>query len=434
LKVVFAGLRRSGRLDLEAIETATRAAMHRAGAGVLNHLLQESAPVPARVACECGQSARYREKRSRNLLTVVGPVRFERAYYCCDCCHRGQSPRDRELDVLETDYSPGVRRMMAVVGSDASFDQGREQMELLAGLEVTRKAVERHAEAIGNDIASREQAEIQRAVQLDLPHVAGAEIPVLYIEMDGTGVPVTASEAEGRKGKNGDQPAHTREVKLGCVFTQTTTDQEGRPRRDDTSTTYAGAIETAEEFGRRMYRQAWQRGWSRAAKKVIIADGAIWIWNIADREFPGAIQIVDLYHAREHLWVLAGKLLSTDQRQRKRWVTGLQKKLDAGKVNSVVRQLRSFPASSIDAAELLRIEADYFERNAERMRYPDFRRQNLFVGSGVIEAACKTVIAQRLKQSGMFWTLRGANAIIALRCCRFNREFEDYWSSRRPAA
>lgn len=431
---MFAGLRRSGRLDLEAIETATRAAMHRAGAGVLNHLLQESAPVPARVACECGQSARYREKRSRNLLTAVGPVRFERAYYCCDCCHRGQSPRDRELDVLETDYSPGVRRMMAVVGSDASFDQGREQMELLAGLEVTRKAVERHAEAIGNDIASREQAEIQRAVQLDLPHIAGTEIPVLYIEMDGTGVPVTAAEAEGRKGKNGDQPAHTREVKLGCVFTQTTTDQEGRPMRDDTSTTYAGAIETAEEFGRRMYRQAWQRGWSRAAKKVIIADGAIWIWNIADREFPGAIQIVDLYHAREHLWVLAGKLLPTDHRQRKRWVTGLQKKLDAGKVKSVVRQLRSFPASSIDAAELLRIEADYFERNAERMRYPDFRRQKLFVGSGVIEAACKTVIAQRLKQSGMFWTLRGANAIIALRCCRFNREFEDYWSSRRPAA
>jgi hypothetical protein len=324
--------------------------------------------------------------------------------------------------------------MMAVVGSDASFDQGREQMELLAGLEVTRKAVERHAEAIGNDIASREQAEIQRAVQLDLPHIAGTEIPVLYIEMDGTGVPVTAAEAEGRKGKNGDQPAHTREVKLGCVFTQTTTDQEGRPMRDDTSTTYAGAIETAEEFGRRMYRQAWQRGWSRAAKKVIIADGAIWIWNIADREFPGAIQIVDLYHAREHLWVLAGKLLPTDHRQRKRWVTGLQKKLDAGKVKSVVRQLRSFPASSIDAAELLRIEADYFERNAERMRYPDFRRQKLFVGSGVIEAACKTVIAQRLKQSGMFWTLRGANAIIALRCCRFNREFEDYWSSRRPAA
>jgi hypothetical protein len=434
VNVIFAGLRRGGRLDLEAIETATRAAMHRAGAGVLNHLLQESGPVPARVACPCGQSARYREKRCRNLLTAVGPVRFERAYYCCHSCHHGQSPRDWELDILDTEYSPGVRRMMAVVGSDASFDQGREQLQLLAGLEVTRKAVERHAEAIGSDIERHEQAEIQRAVQLDLPDVAGSDIPVLYIEMDGTGVPVTATETEGRRGKNGDQAAHTREVKLGCVFTQTTTDPEGRPMRDATATTYAGSIETADEFGRRMYSQAWQRGWSRAAKKVILADGAVWIWNIADREFPGAIQIVDLYHAREHLWVLAGKLLPTDHRQRKRWATGLVKKLDAGKVKSLVSQLRSFPASSTDAAALLRIEADYFQRNAERMRYPDFRRQKLFVGSGVIEAACKTVIAKRLKRSGMFWTLRGANAIIALRCCRFNRQFEDYWSSRRPAA
>ncbi len=408
--------------------------MHRAGAGALSHLLTESGPVPAGIPCDCGQTARYREKRSRNLLTAVGPVRFERAYYHCAVCHQGQSPRDRELDVVDTEYSPGVRRMMAAVGSDASFDQGREQMDLLAGLTVTRKAVERHAEAIGSDIARREQAEIQRAVQLDLPDIAGSAIPVIYIEMDGTGVPVTAAETAGRKGKDGDQPAHTREVKLGAVFTQTTTDPDGRPVRDENSTTYAGAIETAEEFGRRMYSEAWQRGWSRAEKRVIIADGALWIWNIADREFPGAIQIVDLYHAREHVWDLAGRLFPADDRQRKRWAAGLLKKLDGGRIESLVQQLRSFPAPSIEAAVLLRVEADYFERNRERMRYPDFRRQKLFVGSGVIEAACKTVIAKRLKQSGMFWTVRGANAIIALRCCRLNREFEDYWGSRAKAA
>lgn len=407
--------------------------MHRAGAAALQHLLREPEPSPTAVPCACGQMARYRQRRPRHLLTVVGPVQLERAYYCCTACHRGQSPQDRELDIVDTAYSPGVRRMMAVVGSDASFDQGREQMHSLAGLEVTRKAVERHAEAIGGDIERREQAAIQRAVQLDLPEVAGNDIPVLYIEMDGTGVPVTAAETEGRQGKNGE-PAHTREVKLGCVFTQTKTDPEGRPMRDESSTTYSGAIEGAEEFGRRMYSEAWRRGWSRAETKVIIADGAVWIWNIADREFPGAIQIVDLYHAREHLWVLAGKLFATEERQRKRWATGLQKKLDAGKIESLVKQLRAFPAPSVDVAELLRVEAEYFERNRERMRYPVFRRQKLFVGSGVIEAACRTVIAKRLKQSGMFWTLRGANAIIALRCCRLNRDFEDYWGSRSRAA
>ena len=408
--------------------------MHRAGAAALNQLLQQSESVPATVACPCGQSARYRERRSRNLLTAVGPVRFGRAYYCCAACHRGQSPHDRELDILDTGYSPGVRRMMAVVGSDTAFDQGREQMALLAGLEVTRKAVERHSEAIGGDIARCEQAAIERAVQLDLPEVAQHDIPVLYIEMDGTGVPVIAAETEGRKGKNGDQPAHTREVKLGSVFTQTGTNKEGRPVRDEGSTTYTGAIETADQFGRRMYSEAWRRGWSRADKKVILADGAVWIWNIADREFPGAIQIVDLYHAREHLWVLAGKLFPTNLPQRKRWANGLQEKLDSGKIESLVKQLRRFSAHSTEAAELLRVEADYFERNRGRMRYPEFRRQNFFVGSGVIEAACRTVVAKRLKQSGMFWTVRGANAIIALRCCRLNSEFEDYWGSRAKAA
>ena len=390
--------------------------------------------MPAAAACSCGKQARYRDKRTRSLLTAVGPVRFERGYYHCASCHRGQSPRDRELDVVDTGYSPGVRRMMAVVGSDTSFDRGREQLELLAGLEVTRKAVERHSEAIGSDIECREQKQIRCAVQLDLPEVNGSDIPILYIEMDGTGIPVAAVETEGRHGKQGQGPAHTREVKLGCVFTQTTVDKEGRPVRDEGSTTYTGAIETAGEFGPRLYREAWDRGWSRAKKKVVIADGAVWAWNIADREFPGAIQIVDLYHAREHLWVLAGKLHSSDDRQRKRWAGALQRKLDAGKIESLVRQLRSFPAPSPDAAELLRVEADYFQRNCERMRYPDFRRQKLFVGSGVIEAACRTVIAKRLKQAGMFWTVRGANAIIALRCCRLNREFEDYWASRARAA
>jgi len=401
---------------------------------MLSHLLSQEGPAATSVACACGEQARYHSQRRRSVLTAVGEAEFQRAYYYCPHCHQGQCPRDRELDIVDTSYSPGVRRMMAVVGSESSFDRGRTQMELLAGLVVTRKAVERHSEAIGEEIALREQVQIRRALQLDLPVVAGPRIPILCIEMDGTGVPVVSAETEGRKGKNGDEPAHTREVKVGAVFTQTTVDQEGRPMRDAASTTYTAAIETAEEFGRRLYTEAWERGWSRADKKVVLGDGAIWIWNIAEREFPGAIQIVDLYHAREHLWVLAGKLFPVDATKRKRWASRLQDKLDEGKIEAIVRQLCSFPAANAEDAEILRIEADYFERNAERMRYPAFRHQNLFVGSGVIEAACKAVIAQRLKLSGMFWTVRGANAIIALRCCLLNGEFEDHWASRSRAA
>jgi hypothetical protein len=230
------------------------------------------------------------------------------------------------------------------------------------------------------------------------------------------------------------QPARTREVKLGCVFTQTSTDEQGRPVRDEASTTYTGGIETAEEFGHRLYTEAWKRGWSRADKKVIIGDGADWIWNIADRHFPGAIQIVDLYHARQHLWETAHAVYPSDEAKQKRWVMRQQSQLDDGEIEKLARYLRGLETTDPQLADKLRIEADYFERNALRMRYPQFRRQKLFVGSGVIEAACRTVIGTRLKQSGMFWTIRGANAIIALRCNRLSRKFEDYWASRSKTA
>jgi hypothetical protein len=324
--------------------------------------------------------------------------------------------------------------MQALVGQDSPFEHGREQMKMLAGLEVTAKSVERTAEAIGTDIVESEQEEIRKIVQLDLPIIVGEPIPILYVQMDGTGVPVVKKETEGRQGKTDGQPAHTREAKLGCVFTQTAWDKEGYAIRDPDSTTYTGAIETAEEFGKRTYREAWNRGWSRAKKKVIMGDGAEWIWNLANLHFPGALQIVDLYHARQHLWELVRTLYPNDPVHQQAWMKVHQKRLlDKGKIEKLVVSLRSIESTVAEVRKKIRTEADYFERNTERMRYPKFRRQHLFVGSGVIEAGCKTVIGSRLKQSGMFWTVRGANSIIALRCCHLNGRFQDYWENRRAA-
>jgi Uncharacterised protein family (UPF0236) len=410
--------------------------MHQAGAAALTELLQFAEPSADRrsMACDCGQRAHYVELRSKQVLTAVGEARVSRPYYLCSHCHVGQFPADVELDIQHTELSPGVRRMLAAVGSASPFDDGRQQMQLLAGLEVTTKSVERTAEAIGADIAQSEQREIQRAVQLDLPVIVGEPIPILYVQMDGTGVPVVKKETEGRKGKTVGLPAHTREAKLGCVFTQATWDKEGYPIRNPDSTTYTGAIETAEEFGKRLYLEAWKRGWNRAKKKVVIGDGAEWIWNLAADHFPGSVPIVDLYHARQHLWELARKLYPNDQSNQKAWMKIHQKRLlDKGKIEQLVDSLRSIDTDNPEVAEKIRTEAEYFERNAERMRYPKYRRQHLFVGSGVIEAGCKTVVGSRLKRSGMFWTVRGANAILALRCCHLNGRFEDYWEARRAA-
>lgn len=282
-------------MDLEAVEMALRAAMHRAGAAALAQLLRFPEPAADQrvIPCPCGHQARYRERRARRVFTALGEVELSRPWYLCPHCHQGQFPVDQELDIVQTEFSPGVRRMQALVGQDASFDHGREQMKLLAGLEVTTKSVERVAETIGADIAQCEQQEIDRAVQLDLPIIVGEPVPIVYVQMDGTGVPVVKKEAAGRKGKLDDLPAHTREAKLGCVFTQTGWDEEGFAIRDPESTTYTGAIEGAEQFGKRIYVEAWKRGWSRAEKKVVIGDGAEWIWNIAQEHFPGTIQIVD---------------------------------------------------------------------------------------------------------------------------------------------
>ena len=411
-----------------------RGCMHRAGAEILGRLLSQSSGESGQTPCACGHAAHYHDTRPKQLLTALGPVRFQRSYYVCPRCHQGQSPRDRELDVEGVSCSPGVRRMLAVVGSESSFDQGREQLELLAGIEVTAKAVERHAEAVGADIEACQQSEIGYAKQLELPVVCGPAVPLLYIEMDGTGIPVVKAETEGRAGKVDGQPAHTREVKLGCVFTQTTTDPEGRPVRDEDSTSYVAAIETAEAFGLRLYTEAWRRGWSRAQRKVVIGDGAIWIWNLADQHFPSAVQIVDLYHARQHLWDLSAKLFPNDSKGLKRWIARCLDRLEQGKIEALVKILRDAPPGTDELAKTIANEAEYFERNAERMRYPVFRAQGLFVGSGVIEAGCKVVVGARLKCSGMFWTVRGANAIIALRCFRISRRFEDYWADRSRTA
>lgn len=241
-------------------------------------------------------------------------------------------------------------------------------------------------------------------------------------------------ETECRKGKHDGLSAHTREVKLGCVFTQTTWDKDGYAIRDPDSTTYTGGIENAEQFGKRIYVEACKRGWSRAEQKVVIGDGAEWIWNLTQQHFPGAVQIVDLYHARQHLWELARLLYPSDTKRRNAWIGLHQKRwLDRGKIGKLVASLRWIRVPDAELARKVRNEADYFANNAARMNYPLFRKHHLFVGSGAIEAGCKTVVGHRLKQSGMFWTVNGANAILALRCAHLNGRFEDYWEGRRAA-
>jgi hypothetical protein len=258
-------------------------------------------------------------------------------------------------------------------------------------------------------------------------------IPRMYLCMDGTGVPMVKKEIVDRPGKGEDGQARTREAKLGCVFTQTGVDSEGRPVRDEESTSYVGAIELAEAFGPRIYQEAKRRGLDRAKEVCVLGDGAPWIWNIADEHFYGATQVVDLYHAREYYWKVGKACFGQDKDKLHPWTEERRVELDDGKVEEVIEAIQRLSSLSRYDQEICERAIGYFERNKERMRYADFRRRGFFVGSGVLEAGCRTVIGQRLKQSGMHWTVRGANSIIALRCSLLSNRWEDFWEHRACA-
>jgi len=328
--------------------------------------------------------------------------------------------------MTEGSLSPGVLRMVGVVGPTVSFREGHELLHELAGIEVSTKHVERAAETLGRKVADDER----RIFDSPEPEISIA--PTLYLGMDGTGVPMRRSEVDGRPGKQPDGSSKTREVKLCTVWSAEDRDPEGIPMRDKGSVSYSAAIESAatsdtddipSEFAQRVVREATRRGFDRASRRVLIGDGARWIWNIADEFFPDAIQIVDLYHAKEHLYAVAKAIYGAGNDLSEEWAEKRCKELDDGEFDSLLTKLRIHSKTQPDAAKCL----NYFLRNRNRMNYPIFRAAGLSVGSGVVEAGCKRAIGARLKSQGMHWSFSGANAIIALRCCRLSGRFDVFW-------
>jgi hypothetical protein len=422
-------------LEFEAIEMAAR----RKALGVAARAIEQrlnadvSDHVGPRLPCSCGQPARYAGRRDKTFTSALGDLTLRRAYYHCEACHAGFSPRDRALGLEDDSLSPGVLRMVGHVGALVSFAEGRELLHELAGVQLSTKHVERAAEALGREIAADERRFVE------LPAANEPVAPTLYLGMDGTGVPMRASEIEDRAGKQPDGTSKTREVKLCTVWSAEDRDDEGTPVRDPGSVTYSAAIESAatldtdelpSEFAQRASREATRRGFDRATRQVVLGDGARWIWNLAGEHFPRAIQIVDLYHAKGHLWDVAKSIYGAGSDLGAQWAKRRRDELDNGAIDAVLQALRVHADSNDEARKCL----DYVTRNRHRMAYPQFRSLGLCVGSGVVEAGCKAAIGTRLKRSGMHWTANGANAIIALRCHKLSGRFDDFWERRAAAS
>lgn len=430
---------KAGRgVDLEAHETYIRHTVLFIGAAMMSEMMSavgqalRGKPV---VCPDCRQPMRNTGLRTKTIVTLLGPAAYTRTRYRCKRCKTTRFPADEVLGIVNTTRSPGVQRQTARLGAKEPFAQVAKDLWELAGIRLSRKDAERISEGIGGAVAQWEQAQHLhlRLAEPPPPEDTPKDIPTLYVEADGTGVPMVPWELKGRKGKQPDGSAKTREVKLGCVFTQTQFNEQGRPVRDPASTTFTGAIETAHAFGQRLHAEAVRRGLYRARRVIFLGDGAEWIKNLVQTHFPQAQYIIDVFHAKEHISELCRLLFDRDLKRLNQYRERWWELLENGGIDPFIEQARQHLPKNPNACKQARTHIAYFEKNKACMRYAQFRRDGLFIGSGVIEAACKSLIAHRFKQSGMKWTRQGANQIIALCCAQASNRFEEFWENCPPS-
>lgn len=368
--------------------------------------------------------------RGINVETLFGGIRLSRNYYHHSKSGTGRFPLDDALG-LEGGCSPAVARLICRAASlGASFEQGADDLAAYAGLSFDPRDLGRMVAAVAPGL-------VESLASLSSSALPGppAAIPVLYVSTDGTGTPMRREELKGRPGKQEDGSARTREAKLGCVFTQTVTDDQGRPMRDPGSTSYVGTYQGCREIGVLLHQEARRRGLDRAKQVIHLGDGAAWIWENCRLTFPGAVGILDFYHASEHVGQLATAIHDDDPLLaascRTRWCHDMKQTSPAALLTESHAMLDGHPEWSETKRAAIQKEIDYLESHSSRTHYGRYQANGWFIGSGVIEAGCKTVVGRRLKQSGMFWSEPGAENILSLRCLMLGPHFDAAWKARR---
>ena len=411
---------------VQQLEVLVRTAVFQSANQVVAYLLQQAADrIDAAYQPKLGW-----QRKGRAQLTVdciFGFFTLERDYYYHPDKQQGHYPADAALG-LEGSCTPALARLVCLEGADeASYQKAQEHLKETGGVELSARQIQRLVQEVGPGA----QAWQAREALMPLPGTQPTSI--LYLSGDASGVPMRPEELEGREGKGPDGKAKTRMANLGCVFTQHQVDDQGHPLRDPNSTTYVSTLGPVEQFGPLLRQEAIRRGLALATFVVLLIDGAEGLANMGRLCFPSALQIVDFYHALEHARkVLQALLGSKDHPHYKRRLGHWARQLLHDKVQQLIAATRKECAQTA-RAEAVEKQLGYFVRNVERMQYGTFRARGFFIGSGVIEAGCKTIIGARCKQSGMFWGVPGAQNILALRCIRASRRLDQFWKVRLNA-
>lgn len=404
------------------IEGLIRSALFRKGADIVGYLLQAAAD-QIDAAYQPAKGDAFKGRESIECHCLFGVFRLERDYYYSPV-RGGYYPADAALG-LDAGHTPALVRLATFEGSDqTSFRMAEQHLLETGGIHMEARQIQRLVQRIGPVAQAWQQREYKPGQE------DKTAVPILYVSADGSGVPMRKEELEGRAGKQADGTSKTRQAYLGCVFTQHRVDEKGRPVRDWASTTYISSMECISSFGSMLRAEALRRGMASAGKVVLLIDGAHGLENMGLISFKDAIQIVDFYHALEHAGLVLVALLGSKEhpdykRRRGEWAKQLLK----NGVQKLISSTREECAGSA-REQAVEKELNYFVDNVQRMQYGSFRRQGFFIGSGVIEAGCKTVIGSRCKQSGMFWGKPGVEHILALRCINTSARNADFWNHR----
>jgi hypothetical protein len=421
-----------------------------------------SGPIQTRIQGECGHEQNLVSYRTKKLLTMFGEIEYKRAYYQCqitpdqekkeemqekgEICSHGRAPSDEKWGIQGTRTTPGVQQTISYFCSMLTFEEAAEAFERLLPLGMSARQALNLARPVGNALAEQED-EIVKEIFSDAvksktdDNKKTDDTPVkdirrLYIEMDGILARMRRGSVpmeEHEKKRDGDV---YREVKVGAIFEA----EQGRERSELVPDVY---IDTPKEgnklyvarrtakggFGQLLYAQALLSGLHRAVQIVVLGDGALWIWKQADEHFPGAVQIVDLYHAKEHVWEVAHAVYGRQGQDACIWAEQACTLLVNGQIEELVTlisKLPSLPPAEGSGRSVPERAVDYFTSNAERMRYSQFRAQGMHVGSGIAEAACKTVVGVRAKGTGMRWTPDGLDAILPLRTAKLSGTYDQF--------
>lgn len=405
--------------QVQQLEFLLRLAIFRPANDIVGFLLQQAADnIDATYQSKPGE---YRKgKESITVQGIFGNFSISRDYYYHPGKKQGHYPADCALG-LESGATPALARLMCLMGAEEpGYDKAERQLKEVGAIEVSGRQIQRMVQRIGGDAQSWQEREAQ-------PGTTDARI--LYVSGDGTGVRMRKEELVGRKGKQPDGSAKTRQAYLGCVFTQHRCDDKGRPVRDWASTTYISTFGLIDEFGPALRQEAIRRGMGSVQETVLLIDGAEGLEKMGLLNFKDATQIVDFYHAVEHAGKVTDALFGKDHLDRKKHQSKWARRLLKNGVEKLIAEARE-KSDGEPNQKLVEKELGYFVNNVDRMQYGTFRKKGYFIGSGVVEAGCKTIIGARCKQSGMFWSEPGAEKILALRCISSSRRLDDFWKYR----